>query len=213
MKEKGEYKMKNESVLKGNAFFEKYIRKHFFKYMLVLVIYAIGFIVGIGFFNHTIMEPEESEQIFQFVNNGIETLSIETSDIIANYIKEDFLEFLIMAVLSFSFIGIPIMFLLLFIKSFSLGVTVSALIHVSGAGYGMSFSILVFMIPIMLKILIALILICSSVKLLENLLRYQKEMKYEIIRHACSLFITFLILCGLILYRVFSLNIVNHILI
>jgi len=205
--------MKNESVLKGNAFFEKYIRKHFFKYMLVLVIYAIGFIVGIGFFNHTIMEPEESEQIFQFVNNGIETLSIETSDIIANYIKEDFLEFLIMAVLSFSFIGIPIMFLLLFIKSFSLGVTVSALIHVSGAGYGMSFSILVFMIPIMLKILIALILICSSVKLLENLLRYQKEMKYEIIRHACSLFITFLILCGLILYRVFSLNIVNHILI
>ena len=39
--------MKNGSVIKGNAFFEKYIRKHFFKYILILILYTFGFIFGI----------------------------------------------------------------------------------------------------------------------------------------------------------------------
>ena len=204
--------MKNESVLKGNAFFEKYIRKHFIKYIIVFVIYVIGFLGGIIFFNQTIIDNEEAEQISQYVMNGVETLKLETSNIIGNYIKEDFGEFVVMGVLSFSLIGIPIMFLLLFIKSVSLGVTVSSLIYAVGAGYGMSFSILVFMIPVMLKILISLILLCSALKLLENILKYQKEMKYEMVRHAFTLLISFLVFCVLMVYRVFSLNLVNNIL-
>lgn len=205
--------MKNESVLKGNAFFEKYIRKHFMKYIIVFAIYVIGFLSGIIFFNQTIMDNEEAEQISQYVMNGVETLKLETSNIIGNYIKEDFGEFVVMGVLSFSLIGIPIMFLFLFIKSVSLGVTVSSLIYAGGAGYGMSFSILVFMIPVMLKILISLILLCSALKLLENILKYQKEMKYEMVRHAFTLLISFLVFCVLMVYRVFSLNLINSILI
>lgn len=42
--------MKSESVLKGNIIFEKYIRKNFIKYILVLLIYVIGFVVGIRIF-------------------------------------------------------------------------------------------------------------------------------------------------------------------
>lgn len=205
--------MRNGSVLKGNAFFEKYIRKHFLKYIVVLVIYVIGFLGGIIFFNQTIIDNEEAEQISQYVMNGVETLKLETSSIVGNYIKEDFGEFIVMGILSFSLIGIPIMFLLLFIKSVSLGVTVSSLIYAGGAGYGMSFSILVFMIPVMLKILISLILLCSALKLLENILKYQKEMKYEMVRHAFTIFISFLIFCILMVYRVFSLNLINSILI
>lgn len=39
--------MKGESILKGNAFFEQYIRKNFVKYIVVLFIYIVGFLVGI----------------------------------------------------------------------------------------------------------------------------------------------------------------------
>lgn len=205
--------MKNESVLKGNAFFEKYIRKHFLKYIIVLAIYIVGFLGGIIFFNQTVIDNEEAEQISQYVLEGIETLKLEDSNIILNYIKEDFLEFIIMVILSFSLIGVPIIFLLLFIKSVSVGITVSSLIFAGGVGYGLSFSILIFMIPVMLKILMSIILLCSALKLLENILKYQKEMKYEMVRHAFTILIIFLVFCGLILYRVFSLNLINNILI
>lgn len=205
--------MKNESVLKGNAFFEKYIRKHFLKYIIVLAIYIVGFLGGIIFFNQTVIDNEEAEQISQYVIEGIDTLKVENSNVIGNYIKEDFWEFIIIMVLSFSLIGVPIIFLMLFIKSVSIGITVSSLIFAGGAGYGLSFSILIFMIPVMLKILMSIILLCSSLKLLENILKYQKEMKYEMVRHAFTILITFLVFCGLILYRVFSLNLINNILI
>lgn len=39
--------MKGESLLKGNVFFEKYIRKNFLKYIIILLVYIIGFVVGI----------------------------------------------------------------------------------------------------------------------------------------------------------------------
>lgn len=42
--------MKSESVLKGNAIFEKYIRKNIVKYLFVLIIYIIGFVAGIRIF-------------------------------------------------------------------------------------------------------------------------------------------------------------------
>ena len=42
--------MARESVLKGNAFFEKYVRKHVLKYIITLAIYGVGFVLGIRIF-------------------------------------------------------------------------------------------------------------------------------------------------------------------
>ena len=50
-----------------------------------------------------------------------------------------------------------------------------------------------------------IITVCGSLK-------YQKEMKYEMVRHAFTLLISFLVFCVLMVYRVFSLNLVNNIL-
>ena len=137
----------------------------------------------------------------------------DSSNLVAKYIKQDFIEWIVLVVLSCSLVGIPIMLVWVLISSISLGITVSALIHTGGIGYGMSFSILVFMLPVILKILILLLLLCSSLKFIENILRYKKEVRYEIVRHAFVLSITILLICVLAFYRAFSLNLVNNILI
>lgn len=131
------------------------------------------------------------------------------ASVIKNYIQKDFEEFFILLVLSCSLIGIPIMVGWIFVKSFSLGITISALVSVNGIGYGMSFSILLFLLPTLMKVFMILLILGSTVKLIENLLRYQKEIKYEVIRHSLNMLIAFLIVCILVAYRIFSLHLIN----
>lgn len=202
----------SNSLLKGNALFEKYIRKNFLKYALILAIYLIGFFIGISIFNNKIKDEDSANGILQYVTESIESLSSQASDTIGNYIKQDFFELIIICILSFSIIGIPVIMILLFIKAISLGITISALIYSTGAGAGLSFSILVFLVPILIKMVVLLMLVCSSFKFIENILKYKKEIKYEIIRHAFINLLSLLAIFILIIYRTFSLNIVNQIL-
>lgn len=204
--------MKENSLLKGSAVFEKYIRKNFLKYIVILLIYVTGFLMGIGIFNHNISIEENATNISHYVTQKIESIGDGTSEIISNYIKQDFLELLIICVLSFSIIGVPMIIILTFTNAISLGVTVSALIHTNGVGSGLSFSILVFMIPTIIKIFVLLMLVCSSIKLIENILKYRKEVKYEMVRHALTNLVAFILTCVLVIYRTFSLNIVSQIL-
>lgn len=149
----------------------------------------------------------------QSIDKSMEILNQDIASVIRNYTQKDLGEFLVLLILSCSFIGIPIIIGWIFMKAFSLGITISAFIYVNGIGYGMSFSILVFLVPILIQILMLLLILGSAIKLLENLFHYQKEMKYEIIRHALNLLIAFFIVCILMLYRIFSLHLVNQLLI
>lgn len=205
--------MRNNSILQGSAIFEKYIRKNFLKYSLILIIYLIGFTIGISTFNNNLDNNLNIEEISQYIIESMEGITTQTSDAISNYIKQDFFELIVICLLSFSIIGIPAILILLFVKAISLGITISALIYSSGIGYGLSFSILVYMIPTIVKIIVLLIIVCSSLKFIENILKYKKETKYEMIRHAFAILIAFSAICLIALYRVFSLNIINQILI
>ena len=204
--------MKNNSLLKGNAIFEKYIRKNFLKYIIILAIYLIGFLIGITIFNENITNVESAEHISQYVSERIEIIGMKTTAALSGYIKQDFLELLIISILSFSIVGVPVILFLFFIDSVSMGITISALIHTSGIGSGLSFSILIFMVPAIIRVFIILMMICSSLKFTENILKYKKEFKYEIVRHAFVNLIAFFAICVVALYRTFSLNIVNQIL-
>jgi len=204
--------MKDNSLLKGNAFFEKYIRKNFVKYILILMVYLTGFLLGIGVFNNNINKVESSTEISFYVTEKLEGISSKNSEAIGSYIQQDFFEFIVISVLSFSIIGIPVIVILLFIKALSLGVTVSALIYSSGISSGLSFSILIFMIPTLIKMFALLVTICSSLKFIENILKYKKEIKYELVRHAFTILIIFLMFCAVAVYRCFSLNLVDKIL-
>ena len=167
---------------------------------------------GYGFFNHIATNENESESIVQYVTQSIEWLETDKANMIKNYIKEDWLSWIVIAIISCSFIGIPLIFIIIFIEAVSLGITVSALVYSGGVAYGMSFSILIFMVPTLIKIVTIIFLLCSSWKFVENIIKYQKEIKYELIRHLLSIGITLLLQLFLMMYRAFSLSLVNQIL-
>lgn len=201
------------SIVKGNALFEKYIRQNFLKYIVVLIIYILGFFIGISVFNQNIEVEENSNEVSDYLNETIESFGNNPSNVVSEFVREDFFELLIFCVLSLSIVGLPIILILIFIKAISLGTTISALINLKGIGYGTSFSILIFMVPTIIKIFVILALVCSSIKFIENILRYKKEIKYEIIRHAFVILLAFLATCVVVLYRTISINIIDQILI
>ncbi|MBO5142497.1 MAG: stage II sporulation protein M [Clostridia bacterium] len=204
--------MKNNSLLKGNILFEKYIRENFLKYMLILIVYLIGFMIGISIFSNKVKNEEDAIYISKYITERIESIGEQTSEVTSNFIKQDFFGFFTICILSFCLIGIFIIIFITFIRALSLGITISALIHTNGIACGLSFSILVYLVPLITNLIIILMLVCSSIKFWENIIRYKKETKYEIIRHAIVILVSFVLICVLTIYRTFSLNIVNQIL-
>ena len=204
--------MKNNSLLKGNILFEKYIRENFLKYMLILIVYLIGFMIGISIFSNKVKNEEDAIYISKYITERIESIGEQTSEVTSNFIKQDFFDLFTICILSFCLIGIFIIIFITFIRALSLGITISALIHTNGIACGLSFSILVYLVPLITNLIIILMLVCSSIKFWENIIRYKKETKYEIIRHAIVILVSFVLICVLTIYRTFSLNIVNQIL-
>ncbi len=204
--------MKNESLLKGNAFFEKYVRKNFLKYMAVLFLYVIGFLAGIHIFHQSILVEETKETVLQYVQQGVEKVGDKENNNIANFVKQDFTELCFWGILSFSIVGAIFLLFSVFFRALSMGITISALMEAIGISYGVSFSILIFMVPVILKLLSMLFLYSSSLKFMENVFQYKKEIKYELIRHSVVFLVCFFIFCLIMLYRVLSFYMVQQIL-
>lgn len=204
--------METNSILKGNILFEKYIRKHVFKYVLILLIYLVGFFIGIIIFNKSIELAENTKVVSQNVSSKIEILGSNTSEVINSYIKQDYIDLFILCMFSFSLIAIPGIAILFFLHAISLGITISALIYTCGTNAGLSFSILIFLVPTIIKSLIVLMIICSSLKFIENILKYKKEIRYEIIRHAVVNIIALIATFFITIYRSISLNMISKIL-
>ena len=202
--------MNVNSILKGNGIFDKYIKQNFFKYLVILVIFLFGFLVGIGIFTKNISIEENANEIIEYITNNIEYIETQSSNIVASYVKQDYIEIFIICILSVSIIGVPIMLLFIFVTSISLGTTISALVYTYGAGTGISISIILFFIPILTKVFILLMMLSSSLKFIENIFKYEKEIKYELIRHALICLITVISICILSLYRTFSINLINQ---
>ncbi len=205
--------MGTNSLLKGNNIFEKYIKKHFIKYIVVLVIYLLGFLMGIAVFNKNIeIEEKNIVEITQMISHKIEMIGMNCSEAIASFIKQDYIELVMLFILSFSIIGIPVIVIFLFMQAISLGITISALIYTCGTSTGLSFSLLVFLIPSIIKVITVLLILCSSIKFAENIFKYKKEVKYELIRHGVTNILALVAIIVISVYRTFSLNIVSKIL-
>lgn len=200
------------SLLKENNIFEKYIKKHFIKYIVVLVIYLLGFLMGIAIFNKNIETEENLREITTVITSKIEMIGTSCSETVASFIKQDYLELVILFILSFSVIGIPVIMIFLFMQAISLGITISALIYTCGTSTGLSFSLLVFLIPSIIKVIMVLLILCSSIKFAENIFKYKKEVKYELIRHGVTNLLALMAIITISMYRTFSLNIVSKIL-
>lgn len=165
------------------------------QYLLVSIIFLIGLIIGVTFINN--IDTSSSENISGYILNFIEALKTDYQIDKINLLKSSIINYLIVAIIIWfmgsTVIGIPIVYLIVAFKGFSLGYTISCILITLGTGKGILFSIASLFFQNIIIIPCILAIAVSGIKLYSSIMKDKRRenIKIEILRHTMfSLFIT-----------------------
>lgn len=176
---------KNISSIKNIA--RTYLLDNSKKYILVTVIFLIGIFGGVILVNNSAEETtaQISNYITGFINKFKTTENINSGDLIILSIKRNIILALFLWFAGTTVIGLPVVFILIFLRGLSLGYTVSALTCALGTLKGILFSIISLLLQNILFIPAVLTIGVSSIKLYKSILkdRRRENIKVEILKH------------------------------
>lgn len=172
-----------------------YVTENFNKYLLVIVIFLIGIFTGVIVINNS--SEETAFRTADYVTGFIQTLKntekINFSELLLSSVKRNFGLTVILWFAGTTVIGIPVVFIILFMRGLSLGYTISAFTSILGTSKGIMFLILSLFFQNVMFIPAILTIGVSSIKLYKSILkdRRKENIKVEIIRHSILSLIMF----------------------
>lgn len=165
------------------------------QYLVVAIIFLIGLIVGVTFLNN--IDTASNENTSKYILNFIEALKTDYQIDKISLLKSSIINYLIIAIIIWfmgsTVVGIPIVYLIVAFKGFSLGYTISCILITLGTGKGILFSIASLFFQNIIIIPCILAIAVSGIKLYSSIMkdRRRENIKIEILRHTMfSLFIT-----------------------
>jgi len=173
-------------------------------YMIATILFFIGLIVGIMFINN--MKEGQFIQIENYIesliNNIKNTEKIDYIVLLKESIIANFILVIIILIASSTIIGIPIVYITVIIKGFSLGYTISSILAILGCGKGMLFVLSTMLLHNIIFIPILLAISVSGMKLYKSITqnRERENIKIEFLRHLifCTIMLVFLVLESLV---------------
>ena len=176
----------------------KNISENLHEYIMVLLIFVTGIIIGMALLQKL---PEfQRQELSKFTHDMINTVKEEPKVDHGVLLKKSVANNLIFATIMWLsgsiIIGLPIVYILVCIRGFLLGYTLSALVSVLGIGYGTIFILATMFLQYLIYIPVILALAVSSAKLCKSVFKKGRsdDIKYLIIKHtifsvALSLFL------------------------
>lgn len=181
-----------------------HIINHKKEYLIVIILFLIGLVIGIMFVNN-LNETQYSEidsYIKEIVNNLKAIEKINYADLLKESIITNLIVILIIWIASSTIIGIPIVYGNLIFRGFVLGYTLSSIISVLGLGNGTFFIISGLFLHNIIFIPVILSTSVSGMKLYKSIVknRERENVKIEFIRHTvfCTVMATALLIASLI---------------
>lgn len=173
------------------------------EYILVVLLFIIGIIIGVIFINKsTVLQTEEvTTYINEFVlrvksNNEIDRIALFKTEFFSNLVLV-----LIMWFVGSTVVGIPIVYAVLVYKGFCLGYTISSIMMTLGTK-GIAFSICSMLLQNIIWIPCILALAVSGISLYKSIMKDKRKenIKLEITRHTvfCTLIMIFMQIAALI---------------
>lgn len=173
-------------------------------YIIAILLFLIGIIIGIMFINHTTEEQytEISNYIKTIANTMKSSENINFSDLFKDSIISNFISVLILWIAASTIIGIPIVYGMVIFRGFVLGYTVTSIISTLGIGNGILFSLSSLLLHNIIFIPVILAVSVSGVKLYKSIIknREKENVKIEFMRHTifCIIMLCFLMVASLI---------------
>lgn len=127
------------------VYFLNYVEKNIKEIILITLIIFIGLIIGIIYINS--LTDENISKVDSHVNSVVDYIKelncekskIDNTVILFSNLKRNILYIMLIGLFSLCIIGLPIMYLLIGFKSFSLGYTMSAILATLGTKSGIIF--------------------------------------------------------------------------
>jgi len=193
MKKQEKKKSKIISLIK------EHIKNNIKEYFLVSIFFLIGIIIGVIFINNS--GENQKLQINDYLNTFIECLNGDYEIDISNLLKTSIINNLILAVslwfIGSTVIGIPIVYIIIGVRGFCLGYTISSVMITYSIWKGILFNICTLLLQNIIFIPCILALGVSGIKLYKSIIKDKRtqNIKLEIARHTIfSVFVSVLLI-------------------
>lgn len=173
-------------------------------YLISILLFLIGLIIGIMFINNIndTQYEEISEYIKQLVNNMKTMEKINYVELLKQSFQSNLVLVIIIWLASSTIIGIPIVYGMISFRGFILGYTISSIISSIGIGNGIIFSLSSLFLHNIIFIPVFLATSVSGMKLYKSIIknRERENVKIEFIRHTmfCTIMLILLVVASLI---------------
>ncbi len=164
-----------------------HISNNITEYMVMIIIFIIGIILGTMYINKT--DLSQKEEISAYVNDFVEDIqngsNIDSNKLLRTSIYNNLLITILLWVSGLTVIGMPIVYLIVSIKGFCVGYTISSVIATLGITQGLKFILSTMLLQNIILIPSILVLAVSGIKLYKAIMkdRRRENIKVEIIRY------------------------------
>lgn len=174
----------------------QYIEENIRSYLILLIVFFIGIILGIIFINNS--NEEQVTQITTYINNFIDSMKnnyqISTNTLLIDSIINNVSIAILLWFLGSTVIGVPLIYLVIGYKGYCIGFTISAIIATIGTGKGILFITGAMLLQNIIYIPCILTLATSGIKLYKLIMedRRRENVKLQILKH--TIFSVFILL-------------------
>ena len=174
----------------------QYIEENIRSYLILLIVFFIGIILGIIFINNS--NEEKVTQITTYINNFINSMKnnyqISTNTLLIDSIINNVSIAILLWFLGSTVIGVPLIYLVIGYKGYCIGFTISAIIATIGTGKGILFITGAMLLQNIIYIPCILTLATSGIKLYKLIMedRRRENVKLQILKH--TIFSVFILL-------------------
>lgn len=173
-----------------NSFFKEnvlnFINCNSKAYILLIIIFFIGFLIGIIAINNTNQESQERISIYieDFYKNINPEKTINIKEFILPYIKNNAIIIFLLMFLGTTIIGMPLIYLLILFKGYSLGYTVSSFFAIVKS-WKEIVTIIIIVLPYAIYIPAMITAAVGGIKLYNNIIsnRRKESLKISCIRY------------------------------
>lgn len=174
----------------------QYIEENIRSYLILLIVFFIGIILGIIFINNS--NEEQVTQITTYINNFINSMKnnyqISTNTLLIDSIINNVSIAILLWFLGSTVIGVPLIYLVIGYKGYCIGFTISAIIATIGTGKGILFITGAMLLQNIIYIPCILTLATSGIKSYKLIMedRRRENVKLQILKH--TIFSVFILL-------------------
>lgn len=180
-------KKHEKKISKIHDIIKEHIKRNIKEYFIVSIVFLIGVILGIIFINNSNVKQKDEIQTYlsTFTNELNNDYKIDTTKLLTTSIINNIILTLALWFIGSTVIGIPIVFIIVGLRGFTLGYTISSIMITYSIWKGILFTFCTLFLQNIIIIPCIFALAVSGIKLYKSILRDKRKenIKIEIFRH------------------------------